>query len=101
MDRVVTQASNVVRVSVATEPAPAALSIRSTKRMTAESTHGSLVARTLHRSWRSSQAELGRLTIDELDAAMPLLYESGAAGLGWWRIRQTELRDTPSGELLH
>jgi hypothetical protein len=31
----------------------------------------------------------------------PLLYDSGAAGLGWWRIRETDLRETPSGELLH
>jgi hypothetical protein len=29
------------------------------------------------------------------------LYESGAAGLGWWRIRETDLRQTPSGEMLH
>jgi len=31
----------------------------------------------------------------------PLLYDSGAAALGWWRVRQTALRETPSGELLH
>jgi hypothetical protein len=30
-----------------------------------------------------------------------LLYDSGAAGLGWWAIRDTALADTPSGELLH
>ena len=59
------------------------------------------MARALHQSWRTSQTESERLTIDELDAVTPLLYESGAAGLGWWRVRETELRDTPSGELLH
>jgi len=62
---------------------------------------GRLVARALHQSWRSSQPQSGWLTIEELDAVTPLLYESGAAGLGWWRIRDTEWRDTPSGELLH
>jgi hypothetical protein len=67
----------------------------------ARNNSGRLVARTLHQSWRSSQPESDQLTIDELDAVTPLLYESGAAGLGWWRIRHTALRDTSSGELLH
>lgn len=31
----------------------------------------------------------------------PLLYESGAAGLGWWRVRETEFSQTESGQLLH
>ncbi len=62
---------------------------------------GELVSRALHQSWRNSQTQSAWLTIDELDAVTPLLYESGAAGLGWWRVRDTEFRDTPSGELLH
>ena len=31
----------------------------------------------------------------------PLICDSGAAGLGWWRIRNSALAQTPSGELLH
>jgi hypothetical protein len=42
-----------------------------------------------------------RLSVEELDEVTPLLYNSGAAALGWWRLRQTALRDTPSAELLH
>ncbi len=30
-----------------------------------------------------------------------MLYDSGAAGLGWWTIRNTSLANSPSGELLH
>lgn len=41
------------------------------------------------------------LSVPDFDAIAPLLYDSGAAGLGWWRIRDTVLTDTPSGELLH
>jgi hypothetical protein len=37
----------------------------------------------------------------DLEIVTPLLYGSGAAGLGWWRIRETDLRHTASGELLH
>ena len=39
--------------------------------------------------------------MQELDAVTPLLCDSGAAGLGWWRIRDTALAQTSSGELLH
>ena len=41
------------------------------------------------------------LSTEEFDELTPLLYDSGAAGLGWWRVRETDLRETPSGELLH
>src|SRR5260370_228788 len=34
-------------------------------------------------------------------SAPPLLYGSGAGALGWWRVRETDLRDSPSAELLH
>ena len=60
---------------------------------------GSLVSRTLRRSWTASPNEL-LLSEQELNEVTPLLYESGAAGLGWWSIRESELRQTPSGELL-
>jgi len=36
----------------------------------------------------------------ELDQVTPLLYGSGAAALGWWRVRQTDLRATSSAQLL-
>jgi hypothetical protein len=41
------------------------------------------------------------LSPTDFDLVTPLLYDSGAAGLGWWRIRDTQLGDTDSGELLH
>src|SRR6266403_818725 len=62
---------------------------------------GTLVSRALRQSWRTHQAEACPLTYEQMDSVTPLLYESGAAGLGWWRIRDTNLRYTPSGELLH
>ncbi|HKZ80431.1 MAG TPA: nucleotidyltransferase family protein [Pyrinomonadaceae bacterium] len=60
-----------------------------------------LVASVLDGSWR--QSDSGRLELDtaDLDQVTPLLYGSGAAALGWWRIRHSSLKDTPSGELLH
>ncbi|HEX3143977.1 MAG TPA: nucleotidyltransferase family protein, partial [Pyrinomonadaceae bacterium] len=44
---------------------------------------------------------VAELSLAEFEAGTPLLYDSGAAGLGWWTIRDTPLADTPSGELLH
>ena len=66
-----------------------------------EYNRGRLVSQALRRSWQTHPAEAYSLTIEELESVTPLLYESGAAGLGWWRIRSTQLRDTPSAELLH
>ena len=62
---------------------------------------GRLVAKALRHSWRSSIGNNFDLAPADFEAVMPLLYDSGAAGLGWWRIRESELRETPSGELLH
>lgn len=62
---------------------------------------GELVSRALTHSWRPQVPETSSLSPDELKAVTPLLYESGAAGLGWWRIRNTALRKTAEGELLH
>jgi putative nucleotidyltransferase-like protein len=79
-------------------------------------TTGRLVAATLRGAWRKStsnsdvssvsrvpdaRAVPPNLSLTDLDVVTPLLYDSGAAGLGWWRIRDTELSDTPSGVLLH
>src|SRR5437660_3879609 len=62
---------------------------------------GELVAATLKKSWISSRQPELPLNLSQLDAVTPLLYESGAAALGWWRLRDTELRNTTSAELLH
>lgn len=61
---------------------------------------GGLVATTLSKSWVESPPDLS-LSEPELDQVAPLLYQSGGAGLGWWRIRDSDLRQTPSGEMLH
>ena len=37
----------------------------------------------------------------ELELLTDLLYNSGSAGLAWWRIHQSELANTTPGELLH
>lgn len=60
---------------------------------------GRLVAKALRGSWHQSIAS--DLTHSDFEAVTPLLYDSGAAGLGWWTIRDTSLAGTPSGELLH
>ena len=60
---------------------------------------GRLVADALRGSWRLSSTAL--VTRADFETVTPLLYDSGAAGLGWWAIRDTPLADTPSGELLH
>jgi Uncharacterised nucleotidyltransferase len=56
---------------------------------------------TLSKSWVDSPPPDLSLSEPELDQVAPLLYNSGGAGLGWWRIRDTILRQTPSGEMLH
>jgi hypothetical protein len=61
---------------------------------------GRLVADTLAGSWRTSPPPLD-LSSADLDAITPLLYNSGAAALGWRRICHTELSTTESGRVLH
>ena len=63
-------------------------------------TRGQLIATLLSGSWRSAQPALS-FDGSSLDIATPLLYGSGAGALGWWRIRETELRETPSAQVLH
>src|SRR5436190_3781273 len=60
---------------------------------------GWLVASALRGTSRS--AGTSELTQADFEATTALLYDSGAAGLGWWSIRNTDLAHTPSGELLH
>src|SRR6266446_2934201 len=65
------------------------------------STPGKSIATTLEGAWRNSPDPDLRLSASELDEITPLLYNSGAAALSWWRLRQTDLCDSPSAELLH
>lgn len=69
--------------------------------MTVRASNAALISRVLSGSWRSDANPSIALSNRELDAVTPLVYDSGAAGLGWWRIRDTDLAQTPSGELLH
>lgn len=64
----------------------------------ARSSH--LLASFLREFWSSSPSD-PLPSNSELDRITPLLYESGGAGLGWWRIRETQLSQTECGELLH
>ena len=61
---------------------------------------GALVSAVLAGSWRPQTIEPG-ISQRQLDEVTPLLYESGAGALGWQRIRRTDLRTSPSGDLLH
>jgi hypothetical protein len=45
------------------------------------------VATILDRAWRASPPDL-EVTAEDLAAAAPSLLESGAAALGWWRLRR-------------
>src|SRR5712671_3804445 len=69
--------------------------------MSVQAGNAALISRVLSGSWRSDANRSIALSSRELDAVTPLVYDSGAAGLGWWRIRNTGLAQTPSGELLH
>lgn len=61
---------------------------------------GQLVADFLAGSWRTQQDPVV-VSPAELDLLTSLLYNSGSAGLAWWRIHESELRNSASGELLH
>jgi hypothetical protein len=61
---------------------------------------GRLVATALAGSWRAEAPPAIALDESELNEVTPLLCGSGAAGLGWSRIRATRLRDTPSAAVL-
>jgi hypothetical protein len=62
---------------------------------------GQLVADILSCSWRESRIPPLEISAAELDEVTPLLYGSGAAALGWWRIRETSLKASPSAAVLH
>ena len=56
---------------------------------------GSLVATVLNNSWRRTHPPL-EISAEELDQVAPLLLGSGAAALGWWRVRNSPLQQTPA-----
>jgi len=62
---------------------------------------GGLLAAILSKSWLDSSPHDLSVSETQLDQITDLLFRSGAAGLGWWRIRQCDLRQTASGEVLH
>ena len=62
---------------------------------------GRLLAEVLSGAWRRSDFPPLQFSEQDLDEVTPLLYDSGAAALGWLRVRDTHLRNTPSAELLH
>src|SRR5258708_4568923 len=64
-------------------------------------TRGELISTILRGAWRASPNSDLSFSVEEFDEVTPLLHDSGAAALGWWRIRGTELCDSPSGELMH
>lgn len=67
---------------------------------------GEIVARVLAGAWRPIPPGL-EISEEELIKVTPLLLASGAAALGWWRVRNSSLRETPAareleqGYLLH
>jgi hypothetical protein len=62
---------------------------------------GQLISEVLAGSWRKSQPPLLDFSEEQLKEVTPLLYGSGAAALGWWRLRETNLHETSSAILLH
>ena len=52
---------------------------------------GELVAAVLAGAWRPSPPPLS-LSLTGLAEITPLLLRTGSAGLGWWRVRSSELR---------
>jgi hypothetical protein len=61
---------------------------------------GQLVADFLAGSWRAKQTP-PEISSSDLERVAALLYNSGGTGLAWWRIHESDLRQTPCGELLH
>ena len=56
---------------------------------------GKLVASVLKGAWRRYPPSIN-LSAEELETVAPLLLGSGAGALGWWRVRQTDLNQTPA-----
>jgi len=61
---------------------------------------GSLVAAFLAGAWRRSPPALD-FSITDFERIAPLLLQTGAGALGWWRVRDSELRSCDVAEQLH
>src|SRR5258707_4134497 len=61
---------------------------------------GRLVAQVLSGAWRLSAPALMNSSV-ELEEIATLLMQSGAAGLAWSKVRQSELRFSPVADQLH
>jgi len=70
------------------------------KQIVAE-TRGTLVCSILAGSWRHTHTHTLGISETQLNEVAPLLYGSGGAALGWWRVRDTDLRDSASADVLH
>lgn len=55
-----------------------------------------MIARTLEGSWRADPPPLD-VPPRTLEEIAPLILETGAGGLAWWRVRDTELGESPVG----
>ena len=62
---------------------------------------GELVGKVLAGVWRSFPFPALEISELELNEVTPLLYGSGAAALGWRRLSKSELKNSPSAEVLH
>jgi hypothetical protein len=56
---------------------------------------GKLVASVLTGAWRRTPPPVD-ISAEELETVAPLLLGSGAGALGWWRVRHTDLKQTPA-----
>ncbi len=61
---------------------------------------GQFVADFLAGSWREKQSPVV-ISPEELDLLSNSLYNSGSAGLAWWRIHESALGTSTFGEVLH
>ena len=61
---------------------------------------GSLVAAFLAGSWRHDPPALDFSGVD-FERIAPLLLQTGAGALAWWRVRESELRSSAVAEPLH
>lgn len=59
----------------------------------------SLLVNVLVSSWRPEPEPI-ELTVEELNSGVPSFLQTGAAALAWWRIRSSDLHDTPAAQQL-
>ena len=56
---------------------------------------GKIVARLLEGAWRDSST-VPEVALSELEAVADLLLGKGCAGLAWWRLRNSDLKNSPA-----